>query len=75
MTMALVELDVAFLASTGAPMWQPLGSHDFAMQNGTSRLGAANADWSEVARQIEQDLRWGEVVALLEGERRADLRG
>ena len=64
MILAMDELEVAFLAATGAPLWQPLGSNDIA-SDAASSLACATADdgWTEIALQIELDRVWAELTA------------
>jgi hypothetical protein len=64
MTIAMDELDVAFLASTGAPNWQPLGSDDMTHHSAPSPASVTADDgWTEIARQIELDRIWAELAA------------
>jgi hypothetical protein len=66
MAIAMDELDLAFLAPTDRPLWQPLGGeHVFQLESG-SRLTGADSGWSAIAQELEQDLVWAEVVAMLE---------
>jgi hypothetical protein len=66
MAIAMDELDVAFLAPTDAPLWQPLGYDELPRLDDGRQPTAADSGWSEVALELEQDLVWAEVVALLE---------
>ncbi len=72
MAIAIDELDLAFLVPTDAPLWQPLKSDEPPRLDGRSLLTMAtsgapsDSGWNAVARELEQDLVWAEVVALLE---------
>jgi len=66
MAIAMDELDLAFLAPTDGPLWQPLGSDDVFRLDGGPRMTPADSGWTEIAQELEQDLVWAEVVALLE---------
>ncbi|HEY7030203.1 MAG TPA: hypothetical protein VH482_02700 [Thermomicrobiales bacterium] len=65
MTIAMDELDVAFLAPAGAPIWQPIGG-DEATGQAASSTADADDGWAEIARQIELDRIWAAVAALFE---------
>jgi hypothetical protein len=69
MTIAMDELDVAFLAATGAPLWQPLGTG--APSDGETQRSTATADdgWTAIVWQFEMDRVWDDLVATLDGER------
>ena len=62
MTIAMDELDVAFLPATGAPLWHPLEI------DRSTGAGSTTADdvWTELALQIELDRSWEEIVSLLQ---------
>jgi len=66
MAIAVNELDLAFLAPIDALGWQALGTDAAARVGGEARPTTADAGWNEVARELERDLVWAEVVALLE---------
>jgi hypothetical protein len=66
MAIAVNELDLAFLAPMDAPGWQALGTDVVARTWSEAQPATADADWNEVARELERDLVWAEVVALLE---------
>lgn len=66
MALAMDELDLAFLAPTDGPLWQPLGSEDILLLDGGKRMTPSDSGWSAIAHELEQDLVWAEVVALLE---------
>jgi hypothetical protein len=69
MTIEMDELDIVLMTVTGEPIWQPLGEDDASGRDGEPRFGAADTGWAEIAREIEGDMIWAEVVALLERER------
>jgi hypothetical protein len=62
MTIAMDELDVAFLPATGAPLWQPLGGE---ASSQTGDATAADDGWTEILLQIELDRAWNEVAGML----------
>jgi hypothetical protein len=69
MTLAMDEVEVAFLATTGAPLWQPLGNDPPTAVARLPRKGrryGADDHWTEIVLQFELDRAWNEVVALLE---------
>ena len=75
--MAMDELDMAFLMPTDAPLWQPLANDEAFRFVGGSHVGSVtpgDSGWSEVAVELERDLVWAEVVAMLEDERRETCR-
>ena len=73
MTIAMDELDLAFLTPTDAPIWEPLGSDGIVGWDGELQFPLADAGWNAVATELEKDLVWAEVVALLEADRWRDL--
>jgi hypothetical protein len=61
MTLAMDELEVAFLTPAGAPLWQPLERDDVA--GDAAACVAADDGWTEIAHQLELDRVWAELAA------------
>lgn len=62
MTIAMDDIDVAFLAATGAPPWQPLGDE---ATTDWAQTATADDGWTEILLQLELDRAWDEISALL----------